>query len=271
MAASGKAPGEKTWLKRGKDLLPHVPGLLGSQNADTRREALLLLRDHLDAPELGLAVVAALEAMLARDFDTEGPMRILACQVLGKCKDWRGVPVLIAALRDDYVKVEKPVALGGKDKHQAVWWEADDALRKITGASAIRPPVRDAVANVFEPTGEEVRQNDVVKAWQGWWNEAPRNGAISRSAALRVACDFHQGKPGLLSKLEHQPNRFRNGAWCATWTVRSPAPGEEVLYVDARDGLGLSADGRPLPRPSTAPAPPTRPAIGPPETETPER
>lgn len=249
---SGKTPeGGKSWPKRGSKLLPHLPALLSSTSLPDRYEALVILRDQLDEPGLAPAVCDLLGEMLAKVAEDEAPARLAACQVLGKYPDLRSAPVLVFALGDKYMRRTKPTASGEKEQNVAVWWEADDALRKITGASPIKPPARDVLAHIFEQEKDAVSQDDVSSAWKGWWNWRPggEKRFLSRAQAVELACDKCKDKPGrCVSATYDEKAGGAAGAWTITWRQWKETTGGEVVKIDPTD--------KPLARPTTAPAPP---------------
>jgi hypothetical protein len=159
--------------------------LLRSTDRNVVHEALVLARDVVSAPEVtaevtaeGTAevgpelaaevapgVMAVLEKLLAEPVDEEAGTRRLACDVLGKLRDARAVPVLLKALEDPYYHSELLSVGEGRAAERtwyAVWRDADRALRAITGASPIDQP------RMREPQVPEV-PDALRDAWQAWW------------------------------------------------------------------------------------------------------
>ena len=157
----------KAWRERRKAEYPQrsrahplspviIEGLLTSDERQVVHAGLLLARDHYGRPELTPAIAAALERLLKgprRDQrDDEASSRIVACQALQRWGDSRALPVLLKALEDTY-------ELDGEHAYRTVWWEADEALRKITGLSPIKKPY----THVMPSEGNRV---EVLAAWK---------------------------------------------------------------------------------------------------------
>ena len=160
--------GYASWVKRGERLRPILPKLLASRDTKVIHEALLIARDRVGAPEIVPAVIAVLDNLLADPKDAEWVTRGLACEVLGKYRDPRAIPVLLRALQDPYLDYVLPLApdVPGMEWF-AVWRDADSALRSITGANPTEEPCWN------EPV--EAESDTLRKAWQAWW-DANREG-----------------------------------------------------------------------------------------------
>jgi len=109
-----------------------------------------------------------LDRLLANPKDSEGTKRRFLCRDVGISRDRRAIPLLLKALRDPYVKVEFSKVEGVGAAHAewyAVWREADDALRHITGANPVEQP------NQRMPDYSGKQQETIRNAWIKWWNE----------------------------------------------------------------------------------------------------
>ena len=142
-----------------------IEGLLASNEREVVHAGLLLARDHYGRPELTPAVASALEGLLKGprrgQRDDEAASRIVACQALRRWGDSRAVSALLMALEDTY---QRDDMLGGPDEHVehaygAVWWEADEALRKITDLSPIKKPFTHVMPS-------EANRQEVLAAWK---------------------------------------------------------------------------------------------------------
>ena len=144
-----------------------------------RRSALCMMRDApKNAPELADivatpklvdAVVRELEKMLqarAKNWG-EAASRCVACQVLGKYGDRKCIPVLLHAMDEPFLHhdmVPAPVGeVGVEHTYKTIWWDADEALRKITGAAPVPKPARHMPEDEDRITARA--------AWLKWWAE----------------------------------------------------------------------------------------------------
>ncbi|KPJ51945.1 MAG: hypothetical protein AMS16_07095 [Planctomycetes bacterium DG_58] len=170
----------QSWAKRGKALRPLLPGLLKLSDMNVVHEALLLARDHFDAPEVVPHIIAVLDGLLKSPKDKEGGTRRLACEVLGAYRDAAAIPVLLRALKDTHVHIDFSPVEPGHALHMewhAVWRDADQALRDITGANPIEP------ARSRNPVPAAPYQ----KAWQAWWRKDVRCGPCRHPRPARRA------------------------------------------------------------------------------------
>ena len=122
---------------------------------------LILARDSYGRPELTPSIVAALERLLKNPRDEQAFTRMVACEVLSRWGDSRAVPVLLKALEDPFHYHELVADPDGCGEHiyRTVWWEADRALRKITGQNPIKRPH----THVEPAEGNRV---EVLAAWK---------------------------------------------------------------------------------------------------------
>lgn len=138
-------------------------GRLGEGGGNTH-DALIRLRDHVALPELTPEVIALLDRLLAAPREDQAFTRMVACEVLGKSGDVASVPVLLKALRDPYLHHSMaPAPVGAEHLYRTVWWEADKALRQVTGASPIPAPMTHIPS-------ERAAQAATLAAWERWWN-----------------------------------------------------------------------------------------------------
>jgi len=154
------------WRQRGQSLAPLLPHLLASADTDVRREAVVLMRDVCmeECRDQAPRVIGLLDSLLSKPRDDEALTRIFACELLRNWRDVQAVPVLLKALGDPYEYHGLVAAPGGSGEHvyRAVWWEADRALRAITGASPIEEPRH---SHPPEPGQREACKS----AWEKWW------------------------------------------------------------------------------------------------------
>jgi len=149
-----------------RELLPlALPHLLASRNRDVVYRGLLLARDTRWSRANVPAVMQVLARLLDDPSGRTGFDRMVACEALGRARDRRAIPVLLRALKDRYTFYDM-VATGGHAEHvyRAVWWEADSALRDITGARPF-----DAPHHHIPPNKE--KQRKATTAWENWWRE----------------------------------------------------------------------------------------------------
>lgn len=143
---------------------------LRSPDSKEVHKALLAVRqgqfqDRQPPAQVLSQVISALDRLLADPKYEEGGTRRLACEVLGRSKSKEAIPVLLRALRDPYEKTEllPPPDAGGAAHVEwyAVWRDADDALRQVTGAEPVRRP---------EGRGPRPGLQEAVReAWLRWW------------------------------------------------------------------------------------------------------
>jgi len=174
-ASAPRAPAEAAERAAGEaaDASPATANLfrkLRSSDAKEVHEALLLVRqgqfqDRQPRPVVLSEVISALDRLLDDPKHGEAGTRRLACEVLGRSKSEEAIPVLLRALRDPFEQTEflpPPPGVGGAHvEWYAVWRDADDALRQITGADPIREPRQR-----FPVQGQ---REAVRKAWLRWW------------------------------------------------------------------------------------------------------
>lgn len=114
-------------------------------------------------------MIFTLDELLRDPKDDEAGTRRLACDILGWSKSRKAIPVLLKALEDPYVKVEF-TGMGSQGaahmEWYAVWRDADEALREITGANPIPQPRQ---RSPIDGQRESVR-----KAWAEWWEHDAR-------------------------------------------------------------------------------------------------
>ena len=154
-----------------KRLRSLLPKMLQSSDMKLVHEALLIVRSDLfrnrqPSDTLQAAVIATLQRLLKDPRDSEAGTRCVACQVLGRCKSRKALPVLLEALADRYIRWDlsapEPGAAAEMNWH-AVWRDADAALRAITGANPIgQPGGRGPASGQHEATR---------KAWEGWYRK----------------------------------------------------------------------------------------------------
>jgi len=151
-----------TWRRRGDSLRALVPVLLKSSDNNVVHEALLMARDEFSVPEVVPDVIRALEELLTTPADPEAGTRMVACDVLGKARNPKAIAVLLQALEDPYLQIVRtpvPGDHGVEMSWNAVWRDADAALRRITGANPVEPP-----------GGRNPGDRDKTrKAWLAWW------------------------------------------------------------------------------------------------------
>ena len=155
------------WLKGRQAIGPlMLPYLLGSTDVGVKHHGLILARDYYGSGKIVPNAIAVLEELLKAPRDLEASTRMVACQVLGKWPDVRSLPVLLKALDDPWLRHKLVGGPRGHASHlyQTVWWEADKALRAITGAS----PVRKPLTHVGPEPGD---RKAASAAWKKWWAE----------------------------------------------------------------------------------------------------
>ncbi len=178
----GDNSGYGAWLKGRMGVMPFlVSDLLTSDEEQVRREGLRLAQDaYYGRPELATEIANLLDRMLDKRMDSQTDSRMSACRVLGQWSDQGSVPVLVKALGDPYERRSRVTDVDGSNmrhRYRAVWWEADAALRKITGASPIKKPATHV--------GPEKGQREACQvAWRKWWAEnreriSPKQGTPS--------------------------------------------------------------------------------------------
>ncbi|MCD4824089.1 MAG: tetratricopeptide repeat protein [Phycisphaerae bacterium] len=197
---AGSNSGYGAWLKGRKAIMPLlIPQLLASSNRHVKHEAMIMVRDAYGCKEFVPHVIVVLDNLLKKPQDTEAFTRIVACQVLGKWVDFRSVPLLLKALEDKYKyhrMVAAPPGCGGAEHiYRTVWWEADEALRSITGASPIPKPYTTG-------RSEEKHRKATLAAWRKWWQEnkdkfpnpATLPGKRSAAENTKARLIFQKGK-----------------------------------------------------------------------------
>ena len=168
------------WLKGRPALGPlMLPYLLASTDVGVKHHGMILARDHYGSGKIVPNAIAVLEELLKTPRDMEASTRKVACQVLGRWPDVRSVPVLLKALDDPWSRHELVGGPRGHASHlyQTVWWEADEALRAITGAS----PVKKPLTHVGPERGD---RKAASAAWKKWW--ADNKGRIGVSLKKEV-------------------------------------------------------------------------------------
>ena len=163
----GDNSGYGAWLKGRMGVMPFlVSDLLASDEEQVRREGLRLAQDaYYGRPELATEIANLLDRMLDKLMDLQTDSRMSACRVLGQWPDQGSVPVLVKALGDPYerrVRMSDPDGSNAHHRYRAVWWEADAALRKITGAS---PTKESSIRMVGTMPGQ---REACQAAWRKW-------------------------------------------------------------------------------------------------------
>lgn len=123
-------------------------------------------KEKQPSPQVISDVISTLDQLLRNKKDSQAGTRSLACGVLRLSKSRRAIPVLLKALEDPYEKVEFSRLKGESGAHvewYAVWRDADDALREITGANPISQP-----GQRFPIKGQ---RESVLAAWAQWWKQ----------------------------------------------------------------------------------------------------
>jgi len=154
-----------------KRLRSLLPKMLQSSDMKLVHEALVIIRSDLflhrqPSDTLQATVIATLERLLKDRKDSEAGTRCVACQVLGRCKSRKALPVLLQALADPYIDWDffaSDPGTAAEVSWYAVWRDADAALREITEANPISQP---------GGRGPASGQHEAIrKAWEKWYKE----------------------------------------------------------------------------------------------------
>jgi hypothetical protein len=148
------------------------PGKRGAgENAILSHEKLLAIlsgqfKRKQPSPEVISEVIHTLDVLLSDRDDTQAGTRRLACDVLGRSKSREAIPVLLKALEDPYEWVDFRSMGPDRPAHMewfAVWRDADEGLRQITGANPIpEPRQRSPIPG---------QRESVREAWLKWWSD----------------------------------------------------------------------------------------------------
>ncbi|HUU22924.1 MAG TPA: hypothetical protein VM389_10360 [Phycisphaerae bacterium] len=182
-----------------RQLEQHLLDMLADGPAQ-RHSALIAMRDApkgapalrgiVATPELVDAVALQLRKMLqvrAKDWG-EAASRCVACEVLGMYGNRNHIPVLLTALDEPFMHHDMaPAPVGAEHIYRTIWWDADEAMRKITAASPLPRPAQHVGP-------EDTDRIAARRAWRMWWEandtQVPIDQQIGKwSYRLRVSPD----------------------------------------------------------------------------------